>query len=513
MAGIIQTAISILLLFFLTLGIKTQYIPKLMSKAQIITQKFINIYNENSNKVFIVLSKKHYSPGENIILDYQGDSETFSNLSIKLSDLINQDIQIKPSITKENEIQNIKIIPIIDLKPGKYKLVIKQDQNVLLDSEVFFDYIFTQRKEIYKIGNKADLEMLFFDDLGNTICPYDLKIKVKNIITNKEQILSNSTSQCIEGEIKRYEAAFIPYENGIYIFSAEKNENKENYNLGTIEVLDSDPELNININAPKLIKSGNEYQIKYSILSLQDFEGKLVSYIPADLIINNLNNFSEFNKTQIIKLRLPFEGTYSITLGFADEPEAQDLKTLYKNFEIKAHDGIDYALTDGIEVLAADDGTVINFPQKLADYGVHVVLEHAWGGRTFYGHLNQSIVKVGQHIKKGELIGYSGHTGATVGPHLHFGMDFINSDVNNGFLGKIDPTSYLSDENKFYISMYKLTWYISLKKNEEKIYGFTFKTNNIDNFYPYFTFEAPQIFDKNNNLIFTQSFNWKVLQK
>src|SRR5690606_42152483 len=53
-------------------------------------------------------------------------------------------------------------------------------------------------------------------------------------------------------------------------------------------------------------------------------------------------------------------------------------------------------------------------------YGRRVIVNHGYSYKTLYGHMSRSAVKVGQQVKRGDLIGYVGNTGTSTGPHLHY---------------------------------------------------------------------------------------------
>ncbi len=84
------------------------------------------------------------------------------------------------------------------------------------------------------------------------------------------------------------------------------------------------------------------------------------------------------------------------------------------------HYGVDLAAPEGTPVLAAADGVVIAVGHTAGGYGNYVILAHANGIDTLYGHLQSSSVSVGQVVTGGRTIGAEGSTGFSTGPHLHF---------------------------------------------------------------------------------------------
>lgn len=102
----------------------------------------------------------------------------------------------------------------------------------------------------------------------------------------------------------------------------------------------------------------------------------------------------------------------------------------YKN--MKWHNGIDLRAKIGTAVYAVSDGIVkvakINAGDINTGYGKYVVVEHN-DFCSLYAHLDFYIVKVGQKVKAGQLIGYSGNTGDSEGPHLHFEIRLGNYDL------------------------------------------------------------------------------------
>ncbi len=81
---------------------------------------------------------------------------------------------------------------------------------------------------------------------------------------------------------------------------------------------------------------------------------------------------------------------------------------------------IDIGIALGTPVVAADDGTVIDVSYSITGYGNHVIISHGGGLTSLYAHLSETRVSKGQGIHKGDILGLSGSTGRSTGPHLHF---------------------------------------------------------------------------------------------
>lgn len=94
------------------------------------------------------------------------------------------------------------------------------------------------------------------------------------------------------------------------------------------------------------------------------------------------------------------------------------------------HTGIDLVEPFGTPVYAADDGIVALVGNTSSGYGNYVVIAHAGGLDTLYGHLSTSLVKVGQALTQGTVVGLEGSTGNSTGPHLHFELRINQKPVN-----------------------------------------------------------------------------------
>lgn len=99
------------------------------------------------------------------------------------------------------------------------------------------------------------------------------------------------------------------------------------------------------------------------------------------------------------------------------------------------HTGIDIAVPTGTPVYAAASGTVSSATGWRTGYGYLVAINHDNGTTTFYGHNSSIAVSPGEYVEQGEIIAYSGSTGWSTGPHLHFEL-FVNGS-------RVDPMGYL----------------------------------------------------------------------
>lgn len=127
---------------------------------------------------------------------------------------------------------------------------------------------------------------------------------------------------------------------------------------------------------------------------------------------------------------LPFNPAirYVITQTF-DEHELLRKKKGWTNY----NGGIDYYFYDfpiGTPIIASEDADVLEAkmdPSKGGGYGNYAKLLHANGFKTLYGHLDHLTVSTGRKVFKGDLLGYSGNTGNSTGPHTHFEMRNANN--------------------------------------------------------------------------------------
>ena len=106
----------------------------------------------------------------------------------------------------------------------------------------------------------------------------------------------------------------------------------------------------------------------------------------------------------------------------------------------KYHGAVDFGVSVGTPVYAAADGIVVTSTWGGSDsYGYYIKIKHYNGLYTLYAHGSSLVAKVGQEVKQGQLIMYSGNTGNSTGPHLHFEVRVAPGGYNN----RVNPLNYL----------------------------------------------------------------------
>lgn len=96
---------------------------------------------------------------------------------------------------------------------------------------------------------------------------------------------------------------------------------------------------------------------------------------------------------------------------------------------IRKHEGVDFSIPTGTPIVATGAGMVTK-DNKNSGYGLQVLVDHGIGYKTRYAHMSKIIVKQGQNVVRGEIIGYSGSTGRSSGPHLHYEVIHRGQPVN-----------------------------------------------------------------------------------
>lgn len=129
----------------------------------------------------------------------------------------------------------------------------------------------------------------------------------------------------------------------------------------------------------------------------------------------------------------------TITQYFGANPDA------YAPFGLPGHDGVDIKAPRGSKIFAVAPGLVERVQATEGDsaYGIHVRVAHADGYETIYGHLGQTLVREGNRVQAGTLLGLAGSSGNSSGPHLHLGLKRYGQSSGNWPFNLTDPMPFL----------------------------------------------------------------------
>jgi len=144
----------------------------------------------------------------------------------------------------------------------------------------------------------------------------------------------------------------------------------------------------------------------------------------------------------MIKLNSPLlnKKSYPITQGFGENPK------VYQRFGMPGHNGLDFGCPEDTKLASCAKGMVI-MSKKHKSYGNIIKIKHSSGYFSLYCHLNKRLVFAGETVKAGELIGLSGSTGFSTGPHLHFGLQSA-LDGTKPYNYYVDPKNAFSLKKK-----------------------------------------------------------------
>jgi len=127
---------------------------------------------------------------------------------------------------------------------------------------------------------------------------------------------------------------------------------------------------------------------------------------------------------------MPLKGNPVVTAGYGMRKHP-----VYKKRTL--HPGVDFRAKTGTPIYATADGVVeYGGYHKSSGFGNLIILQHNFGFKTYFAHLKKVVVRGRQFIRKGQLIGYTGNTGVSTGPHLHY-------EVRHMFK-KLDPKPFLA---------------------------------------------------------------------
>ncbi|NLY03397.1 MAG: peptidoglycan DD-metalloendopeptidase family protein [Campylobacter sp.] len=180
--------------------------------------------------------------------------------------------------------------------------------------------------------------------------------------------------------------------------------------------------------AKEFDQSGEELSNLELILALQDIS--LENYEESE----SLNIYDKGKFTSLVPNGWPVQNL-GITGDYGDRVHPiSGLERFHDGIDLRASIGTPaYATADGFVKFAGDSGT---------GYGNLVIIVHNFGFETRFAHMQSVVKRVGEWVKKGTLIGYTGNTGYSTGPHLHYEVRFLDHSL--------DPVNFIHFDNIFY---------------------------------------------------------------
>ena len=173
----------------------------------------------------------------------------------------------------------------------------------------------------------------------------------------------------------------------------------------------------------EILLTDKEFQLEYSMLTTRLTQLRAKAYFDYDThqeLFDNVNLREDlYNSTPSI---YPTFGRLSDAYGYRLHPI-----TGKRSF----HNGIDLSNKKGTPIYATADGEVISVGRK-RKLGKYVKIKHSFGFVTVYGHMSKYIVKKGDKLNKGTIIGEMGSTGESTGSHLHYEVIRYNRNRNPG---------------------------------------------------------------------------------
>jgi murein DD-endopeptidase MepM/ murein hydrolase activator NlpD len=189
----------------------------------------------------------------------------------------------------------------------------------------------------------------------------------------------------------------------------------------------------------------------------KDLEG----YRNSDILIQTAKKLDQITARMYVQTK-SFDEVYEMaknkSLLIASIPAIQpvnnqDLRRLSSYFGYrtdpyykvpKFHEGVDFSAPPGTEIYATGDGVVMASDRSKSGYGNQIVIDHGFGYKTMYAHLQAFKVRAGERVKRGQVIGTIGSTGKSTSPHLHYEVWKNNVPVNpiNYFFNDVTPEQY-----------------------------------------------------------------------
>jgi murein DD-endopeptidase MepM/ murein hydrolase activator NlpD len=187
----------------------------------------------------------------------------------------------------------------------------------------------------------------------------------------------------------------------------------------------------------------------------------LEGYDNSDLIINTTKRLDVLSKQTVVQSR-SLDEIERLAENKAELIEAipsiqpiknQDLTRMASGYGYRTdpftkkrrfHYGMDFSARKGTPIYATGNGVVKRADNRSSGYGKHIRIDHGFGYISLYAHLSKYNVRRGQRVKRGDIIGYVGNTGRSVGPHLHYEIFKDKKKINplNFYYGNLSQKEF-----------------------------------------------------------------------
>ena len=305
---------------------------------------------------------------------------------------------------------------------------------------IYFNQLFRKFKKNFKSDLKGKFTIILFKPDNAEVkqyhvpacCNFILKITAGILLTFSLALISHTlylanyikNHETDFAKVDRLESKLITAEMTVEALT-KKNTDLTSANLPTIAAFEAEALAalrNQTVGHTSLSRGSNDSRgraleeiASQDDLSLADHE-KLLQLI-YDTAVNNAKQLAH------IPSILPLKGSTYVTspYGYRRNP--------FGGRSSEFHDGVDFAANHGTPIYATADG-IVSFAGWDYGYGRKIVINHGNGIITFYGHNSKLLVSAGTRVKKGDKIAYSGNTGRSSGPHLHYGAYVNGKSIN-----------------------------------------------------------------------------------
>jgi murein DD-endopeptidase MepM/ murein hydrolase activator NlpD len=142
-----------------------------------------------------------------------------------------------------------------------------------------------------------------------------------------------------------------------------------------------------------------------------------------------------------IAVGVPFHGNQRVSQLWGDNPDFYR-QFPYDGVPLRGHNGIDFAMPIGTPLVTVDSGRVLTVGASTGGFGNWVMVDHRWG-QSVYAHMHRVTVHEGQTLERGNVLGESGNSGTSTGPHLHFSIRINPYFRADGWGGYCDPLPFM----------------------------------------------------------------------